>query len=231
MNYIRRRGMGFQPMGHGLEGHATSEHRQDAHGASLEIRQGSYLPHWTRDGSIYSVTFRLADSVPRIVVEAWLAERENIIRTARQMGRSLSEDEEKRLRYLFSEKLDKYMDAGHGSCWMRCDRIARVVADALQHFEGERYRLFAWCIMPNHVHVVVQPLPTHKLPSILHSWKSFTANQANKVLNRTGKFWQPEYYDHVVRDEDDLVRSVEYVLCNPEKAGLEDWEWVGGGTI
>jgi len=235
-----RGGTGFQPVDHGQDGHATSDHGQDghatsdhgqdAHATSLNIRQGAYLPHWTKDHSVYSVTFRLGDSLPKPVVEAWIAERENIIQTAKQMNRPLSDDEGERLQYVFSEKVDKYMDAGHGACWMKQEKIARIVADTLRHFDGSRHRLLAWCVMPNHVHVVVQPLPEHELPEILHSWKLFTANQANKALKRKGKFWQPEYYDHLIRNENDLAHSIEYVLLNPEKAGLLNWKWVGGGT-
>jgi type I restriction enzyme R subunit len=81
--------------------------------------------------------------------------------------------------------------------------------------------------MPNHVHVVVMPLPGHELPEIAHSWKSFTANEANKLLGRTGQFWQPEPYDHLIRDDEDLEHSIEYALNNPRVAELEDWRWVG----
>jgi len=79
--------------------------------------------------------------------------------------------------------------------------------------------------MPNHVHVVVQPLRGHELPAILRAWKSFTAHAINKQLARSGPVWMAEYYDHVVRDEDDLSHSAEYAWNNPEKAGLEDWVW------
>ncbi|MCC6487556.1 MAG: transposase [Candidatus Hydrogenedentes bacterium] len=211
-------GMGFQPM----------VRVEKVTASSVCTRQGSYLPHWTKGASIYSVAFRLCDSLPITVVESWVAERDNIIKTAKQLNRPVSPEEHKRLQYLFSEKVDKYMDAGRGACWMRQDKIAAIVAGALKHFDGQRYHLLAWCVMPNHVHAVVQPLPGHELPAILHSWKSFTANQANKALQRTGTFWQPEYYDHLIRDEQDLAHSIQYVLDNPLLAGLTHWKWVGG---
>jgi REP element-mobilizing transposase RayT len=110
---------------------------------------------------------------------------------------------------------------------MKRDDVAALVAGALRHFEGIRYRLFAWCVMPNHVHTVVQPLSGYDFPCIVHSWKSFTAKEANRVIGRTGHFWQPEPYDHLVRDEEDFGRQVEYVLSNPSRAGLRDWKWVG----
>jgi len=236
-NSAFRGGTGFQPVNHGQDAHAISgsgfepvHYGLDERDTSLHIRQGAYLPHWTRDHAIYSVTFRLADSLPQSVVEIWLAERENIVKNARQMNRSLSGEEQERLQYLFSEKVDNYMDRGNGACWMKRDEIAGIVADALRHFDGNRYLLGAWCVMPNHAHVILQPLSGHALSDILHSWKSFTANQANRVLKRQGEFWQPEYYDHQIRDENDLCHSIEYVLSNPEKAGLRNWKWVGGGT-
>ena len=101
------------------------------------------------------------------------------------------------------------------------------MVDALAHFDGDRYDLLAWCIMPNHVHAVLRPKAGHELPDILHSLKSFTSKKANKILNRTGEFWQAEYYDHLVRNEDDFRKQVEYTLENPAKAGLANWKWVG----
>ena len=84
--------------------------------------------------------------------------------------------------------------------------------------------------MPNHVHVVVHPRTGFDLPDILHSWKSFAANKINQLLKRKGTLWQPEYYDHLVRDEEDLCHAIQYVLANPVAAGIEDWEWFLRGT-
>ena len=109
---------------------------------------------------------------------------------------------------------------------MRDPRVAKIVADAIKFFDGKRYRLLAWCVMPNHVHVLFSPLDDHRLEAILHSWKSFSAEQANRLLGRTGHFWQREYFDHLVRDEHALQRIIQYVKANPEKAGLLYWPWV-----
>ena len=202
----------------------SASHGRDDHATPLNIRHGAYLPHWTKEGSTYAVTFRLSDSLPQKVLSDWQFERENIIKTAQQMGRPLSDHEQKRLRDLYSEKVEKYLDAGYGKCWMKDDRIGQIVSDALRHFDGDRYDLLAWCVIPNHVHVVIRPRNNHQLPDILHSWKSFTAHKANKILNREGQFWQREYYDHLIRDESDFNHCVEYILCNPEKAGLKNWK-------
>lgn len=195
---------------------------------NLKIRQGARLPHWTREGATYAISFRLADSLPKVVLESWDFERQDLIRTAKQQGRPLARHEEKRLDTLFSEKVDKYLDEGRGKCWLRRDGIARVIARALGFFDGTRYRLFAWCVMPNHVHVVLQPSPGHELPKILHSWKSYTAKEISKRLGTKGRFWEVEYYDHLVRDARDFKSQIEYVLVNPRKTGLKNWKWVFG---
>ena len=103
-------------------------------------------------------------------------------------------------------------------------RIAEVVANAITHFDGSRYRLHAWCVMPNHVHVVLSA--NDRLDSIVHSWKSFTANEANRLLNRDGKFWQDDYFDRMIRTPQELERTIAYVVGNPMKAGLVDWPFV-----
>lgn len=192
-------------------------------------RRGAYLPHWTRDGAWYAVLFRLWDSIPAEVLKAWRWERKNITKTAEQMRRSLSEHEEQRLAYLQSERIERYLDAGAGCCYMKDKRVAKVVADALTHFEGQRYDMAAWCVMPNHVHVVFRPATAHELSDVLHSWKSFTAKEANRILRRQGTFWQTEGYDHLIRDEADFLHAVTYVLENPARAGLKNWRWVGRG--
>ena len=221
------RGIGFQPMsaGHGLEADATFQPMQTHE--PVEMRRGACLPHWTQEGATYSVCFRLADSLPQQVVEDWQQERRELLRAAAQSGEALTSAQETRLAELFSEKVDAFLDAGHGDCVLNDSRIASLVQDALLYFHDKRYRLHAWSVMPNHVHAIVQPLPGHELSGILHSWKSFTASEANVRLGRSGQFWQPESYDHIIRTENEFRKQVRYVLDNPEKAGLTGWSWTG----
>jgi len=190
-------------------------------------RHGAKLPHWTQTGAAYAVTFRLADSLPATVAEAWRREREEIEQRARAQNRSLTRHERRELHHLYATRVDSILGTGQGACYLKDPRIARMVQDALRHFHGDHYELLAWAIMPNHVHVVVRPLGTRELPEILHSWKSFTAKEANKALGRSGAFWQDEYYDHLIRDEEDFRHTLQYVIANPERAGLQDWLWVG----
>jgi Rad3-related DNA helicase/REP element-mobilizing transposase RayT len=193
----------------------------------LEKRQGAHLPHWTKDQSIYAVTFRLADSMPQDILDAWKAERDQIQAAARQAKRALTRDEQLRLEQLFSERVQNYLDSGVGSCRLNIPEVAQVVSDTLKKFAGDRYALLAWCIMPNHVHAVLQPILKHALPKIVHSWKSFTSHAAGKLLGAKGQFWAVEYYDHLIRDQEDLYHAVEYAWENPDKAELEDWKWRG----
>jgi REP element-mobilizing transposase RayT len=99
----------------------------------------------------------------------------------------------------------------------------------LLHFDGERYRLIAWCLMPNHVHVVIEIVDGYSLTDIVRSWKSFSARRANSELGRTGRFWHPDYFDRYMRDERHFAQTVEYVELNPVKAGLasaaDEWLW------
>ncbi|MEM8954365.1 MAG: leucine--tRNA ligase [Verrucomicrobiota bacterium] len=212
----------------------AGDHGQDARGTvgvdatkSVVRRKGANLPHWTQDGGTYAVNFSLADSLPEKVLAEWKEERVEITETAKRQGRELTASEAKRLRQLYSKKIERSLLSGHGECYLAHEGVAGIIRGALEHFDGERYRLVAWCVMPNHVHVVLQPIGENALQDIVHSWKSYTAKEANKQLGRSGRFWREEYYDHLIRDEQDFENQIKYVLENPEKAGLKDWgEWV-----
>jgi REP element-mobilizing transposase RayT len=174
-------------------------------------RSRGYLPHFDHPGLIQAVTFRLADAMPAERRDEW------------ELFSKIEDDAVRR------QKIEDYLDAGHGSCVLRDDRAAQIVETALLFFDGQRYRLLAWVVMPNHVHVIVEPMPNHPLGSILHSWKSYTANEVNKLLRRTGALWEPEYHDRFIRDERHLKNAINYVHENPVKARLvkqaELWRW------
>ena len=204
-------GIGFQPM------------RQLD---KIAIREGANLPHWTQDSVTYAVTFRLADSLPQHVLAELAEDRRHLLAKA-ERGQALTPTELADWKKLFREKIEVLLDAGHGACSLRDPKIAEMVESALKHFDGERYDLLAWCIMPNHVHAIFTPRDDEDLSGILHSWKSFTANKANEVLERSGDFWQRESFDHIIRDAEEFHRQIRYVLANPAKAGLGDLKWCG----
>lgn len=174
------------------------------------IRNRGYLPHWESEGGIYFVTFRLADSLPQ-----------SVIRELRR-GELIKPKQEQRL----AKKIEDFLDHGSGACILRQPRIAAIVANALRQFDGTRYRMLAWCVMPNHAHVVFQPLGEYDLAGILHTWKSFTAVEINRHLSRAGLLWQKEYYDHLIRNGEQLKRAVRYTVENPLRVGMKKWPYV-----
>ena len=192
----------------------------------VRIRDRGRLPHWEKDTATYFIIFRLADSLPKSVLDQIESERQAIVTTANQLHRDLSPDEHRKIQRLSTPIVEKYLDSGAGACHLQNPAIAEEVAHALRHFDDQRYRLFAWCVMPNHVHVVVRLAPGETLATVVHSWKSFTAKRANAVLGSHSPFWQREYYDHLLRNEGEFERAIRYVADNPIKAKLKVWKWV-----
>ena len=124
----------------------------------------------------------------------------------------------------FNRKLNSYLDEGHGSCVLRDTACQRILLDGWEHFDGIRYHLGDLIVMPNHVHLLLTPLPGHELEEILQSRKRHSARELNLFLNRSGDFWQKHSYDHVVRNETELKAFQKYIVENPAKAGLRQGE-------
>ena len=167
-----------------------------------------YLPHLDCPGLLQFITFRLGDSLPAAVLGRIRAETRG--------------DEAAR-----RKRIEQYLDQGRGACWLRRPDVARLVEAALLHFDGTRYRLLSWVVMPNHVHVLIETFPDHPLAKVVQSWKAFTAREANQLLHRAGEFWDREYFDRYIRDDRHLAAVHRYIAQNPVKAGLaaraEDW--------
>ncbi|HZE72719.1 MAG TPA: transposase [Pyrinomonadaceae bacterium] len=174
-----------------------------------------YLPHFDGGSIPQSITIRLFDSLPDILLDRWSYE----------LSFNRPEQREAELR----RRIEAHLDMGIGSCWLADAQIAKLVQNALLHFDNQRYKLSCWTIMPNHVHLIATPLPPFSLTRIMHSLKSFTANEANKVLCRRGTFWMPDYFDRYIRNQKHFDAAVAYIKNNPVKAGLckhaADWEF------
>ena len=183
----------------------------------IDIRTGGALPHWEQGSVWYFVTFRLADALPRVVIEEMKEEREQWKRM--HDLKNLSRDELAEYHRLFSRRYENLLNAGSGSCVLRESRISEIVHSAFRFFEGQRYVLDEYVVMPNHVHVLIKPLAGHGLADILHSWKSFTANRINSELGRTGQLWQHESFDHIVRNESAMQAIRRYIRDNPIVVG------------
>ena len=177
----------------------------------VSIRNRGYLPHIEITDSIYFITFRLADSLPQSIIEEYKQTKGN-----------------KQLRKIFSEKVEAILDSGNGNSWLSNPEISQIIEDTLRIHEDKKYILISYCIMPNHVHLLIKPINNHTLSEILHSLKSYTAKMANKRLNREGEFWQTEYYDHIIRNEKEYYNTINYIMQNPIRANLENKQkcWV-----
>ncbi len=163
-----------------------------------------YLPHFDGGAINQFITFRLADSLPQ-----------NVLRQSKiEIERNLISDIE------YRRKIEKYLDQNIGACHPKDERVADLPVETLKKFDGEKYKLLAWAIMPNHVHLLLRPIGGTSLSEIMHSIKSFTAHKANKILQRKGQFWCKEYFDRLIRDYDHFLRTIDYIENNPVRAGL-----------
>jgi leucyl-tRNA synthetase len=181
-----------------------------------------FLPHWQQAGTACFATWRLHDSLPADLLTRWTTERSEWLARNPEPWTALQEQE---YHTRFSDKIDEWLDAGTGECLLHDPALAGIVADALNHFDGERYYLYLAVVMPNHVHVVFKPLGENKICDILQSWKSFSAKAINKATQRTGTVWQPEYFDRLIRSETHFRTVMDYVSENPVKARLREGEW------
>lgn len=174
-----------------------------------------YLPHFDSPGTIQFITYRLEDACPRALHDRWLAELQQL-----PPDRQQSE---------YRKRLLVYLDKGAGSCLLKEPELASIVENAFLHFDGERYRLLSWVVMPNHIHLMAEFHEGIRLDQVIHSWKSYTSNQINSVLGRSGTLWHREFFDRYVRDYDHFQTLLQYIHQNPVKAKLckepSEWRW------
>lgn len=183
------------------------------------------LPHWQQEETWIFLTWRLADSLPKTVVEKISCEREA---WERSHPKPWDADALKEYNRLFTLRFEALLDDCHGSCCLRDPAARRVVSEALHHFAGSRYALDSFVVMPNHVHVLFQISEGHRLQEIVHRWKSFTAHGINKILGRTGSIWQREYWDRLIRSQKHFDWTRQYILRNPAELTDGSFESYGG---
>jgi putative transposase len=179
------------------------------------LRTRGYLPHVDAPDLVQHIVFRLADSLPA--------------RVRADIAKLRGEDR--------PVAIDAALDAGHGGRELTRPDLAGLIQTALLAFNGERYTLIAWCVMPNHVHALAAIKPGYTLGRIIHSWKSYTSKKANQILGRSGPLWAPEYFERFMRDDDHCAKIAAYIEGNPVKAGLcrniDEWPfssaWQGWG--
>jgi len=191
-----------------------------------------YLPHYDAECKFQFITYRLADSLPEKVRQ----------RLQENSYNSMSEDEKKQRRFL----IEKTLDSGYGSCILQNPQCATIVVDEWKFFNNSRYELIAYVVMPNHVHLVIKTYKGFTVGDLVKSWKAYTAKEIRKYFHSNGQvaecnsalpeilqagnlFWQREYWDRFIRDENHFKKSIDYIFNNPVKAGLcksiFDWKW------
>ena len=188
-----------------LEAGETPAHPEEIQ----DVRSRGYLPHF-ENRAIQFITFRLYDSVPKELIEEWktVLTQENEVEGPTDVARQMH------------KLVDKFEDSGYGQCFLADNRVADMMEQTLKHDDGKKYDLISYCIMPNHVHIMIRVHDGMSLSSILHTWRSYSAHEANKILGRSGDFWMKDYYDRYIRDAQHYMAVVQYIKDNPAKAGL-----------
>ncbi len=185
-----------------------------------------YLPHFESSEVMQHVTFHLADSLPKAVLQRMDVELRLLPAEKREVEHR--------------KRLEDWIDAGHGCCVLRHVSTAQMVQNTLLSCDGQRYRMLAWVVMPNHVHALLEPMHGWTIAKIVASWKKFTARKICdgwrecQAAGPGAPVWRREYWDRYIRDERHFLRTVEYIHLNPVKAGLaertENWRWSSAYT-
>ena len=190
--------------------------------SETEIYFGKHgkLPHMLQPNVWYFVTFRLADSLPVDKIKQLEEERNEWLKKYGSNIENLSDEIKKEYYKLFSERVELWLNESYGSCILKDENVAKIVANSIMHFNKVRYDLDDWVIMPNHVHLLIRPYPDFKLSDVMHSIKSYSAHQINKLLGKKGDVWMHESYDHIVRNEKSFFLIKNYIRQNPVKANI-----------
>jgi len=192
------------------------------------------LPHFQPSEAFFSITYRLAGSLPKSILQKLSQEYDAKRLDILQEHDSDEEETQKQLaqlRDLYFLNFEYYLDqAMYGPTWLKEPQVAQIVMDSLRFIEQnfEYWTIWAFCIMSNHVHLECSLKPeAPPLFRILQRHKSFTAIHSNRILNRSGPFWQEESFDRLIRNEAEFYKRINYAIDNPVKAGLvKDWsDW------
>jgi type I restriction enzyme R subunit len=191
-------------------------------------------PHWSQAGAVVFITFRTHDSIPREVIERWEREKQEWLQLrGRSNGRhssvvlpTLSEKERADFQQSFDRCREEFLDSCHGRCLLRRPELARIVADSLLHFDGLRYRMGDFVVMPNHVHLLAVFPSAKEMKDQCDLWLHYTAFRIHQAIGEKGKFWQQEPFDHLVRSPEQYEYLRRYISENPVKARLRPGEYL-----
>lgn len=175
------------------------------------------LPHRQQDGITYFITFRLADSLPQSLLGRWKLERAKWLKVHPEPW---SEKVEAEYHRRFTTRVEDWLDEGHGGCQLHDPAIRECLESVLRRFNGERYRLHSWVIMPNHAHLLVSLAKNESLEKIMNGWKGVSARKINRLQGTRGVVWMKDYFDRMIRDAAHFWRIARYIRRNPVKIKL-----------
>ena len=180
---------------------------------------GSRIQHWNQCDCVQFVTFRLADSLPQSKLQEYRNRRDEWLNKHPKPW-TVSEQEE--YDHIFGTTIDKWIDAGYGECLLKDKRVRDALEEVIMHSNGQRYDIYAFVIMPNHVHVLMTPREGNAVQTIVSAWKSISSHRINEILGRKGTVWERESFDHMVRNADRFDACMHYIMENPKNMP-SDW--------
>jgi hypothetical protein len=193
------------------------------------------LPHWSQSGTVAFITWRTWDSIPQSVLNAWLAQRDEWLRKHgidpcvldwRKRVAELAPDLVSAFRSHIADRWNEHLDGCHGECVLRRGELSGIVEKSLRSSDGDRYDSTDFVVMPNHVHLVVAFPDEDSMLQQCESWKRYTATEINRRLGRSGRFWQQDGFDHLVRSVEEFEHLRRYVAENPGQSRLQAGEYV-----
>ena len=171
------------------------------------------LPHWSQKNRVQFITFRLGDSLPQSKLEELTKLKQDWLDSHPLPWSQDVVDEYERFVLV---KVNRWLDAGYGSCVLSRPETRKIIYDALIFYDGTRYRLWAFVIMPNHVHLMASPIDADNMNKIIGNIKRYTSININKAINNEGKLWQREVFDRIVRSGEHFERVIRYIKNNPK---------------
>ena len=179
---------------------------------------GKKIPHWDQADCVQFITFRLADSLPQSKLQEYRLTKSQWLESHPKPWDTQTQKEYDKT---FTAVMDKWIDAGYGECILKDKRVRDILTDVIMHYDGDQYVIHAYVIMPNHVHVLMTPTDGNTVKEIVGDWKKFSSRGINKMLNRQGRLWERESFDHLVRDAAGYTNTLSYIEGNPENLPQE----------
>lgn len=178
------------------------------------------LPHWEQEGRIQFVTFRLADSLPQVKLREL---KDELTKFETNHPQPWDEKAKNEFLKLKNKKIEYWLEQGYGECVLRRPEVRSLLTNAIDYVNGVKCLILGYVIMPNHVHMLLLPLPGYKTSQVLGCIRQYASTQINKLLNRKGGLWQDDPFDRTIRGETHLKYCIRYIQNNPKSLSPHDY--------